>query len=418
MVFCIPAALFWLVILYTYLQAQVQPEPGISQQDKAAIPCNEAHRPVATCAHRGNAAELLTSAGEPASAADSLQQMHLLWQAGVMCFDMDVIQLRGGEMVVGHPADLAARVDAAALLANNNSSSSRGAEQPPHITADQLHAYSLQELRTAGLSEQAAPTLQSLLRHFKQLLDAHAAKHTSTDSKVVSVQEAVQQRSWIHTPLISLEPKGPAAVDAQAFLQVSQLAAAAGVSGHTVLWLRQMPPAVQAAAAATAASSVVVSQLAAAVKQGMAGTSSSSTNAGQTGGQAAHPTQRPLLGLIVADMLLQQEPQLAALQKAGEARKLAAALLATAGGVASSSGNIEEGAAAVLDAFDVLAPSIKLPPKVLWSFLDSAPCLAWTLEDAGHTRRALWLGMDVAITNTPMAQLAVVEKEQGTICNK
>lgn len=325
-------------------------------------------------------------------------------------------------MIVGHPADLAARVDAAALPATKSSSSSRGAEQPPHITADQLHTYSLQELRAAGLSEQAAPALQSLLRQFKQLLDAHAVKHASTAAEMVSVQEAVQQRSWVHTPLISLEPKGPAAVDARAFVQVSQLAAAAGVSGHTVLWLRQMPPVVQAAATAAgssgAAAGVVVTELAAAVKQGMVGTSSS-TDAGQPGGQKGDPsTHRPLLGLIVADMLLQQEPELAALQKAGDARKLAVALLATAGGVASSSSNSEEGAAVVLDAFDVLAPSIKLPPRVLWSFLDSAPCLAWTLEDLGHTRRALWLGIDVAITNTPMAQLAVVQKEEVTICNR
>lgn len=77
------------------MQVQLQPADGISQQDKAAIPCNEAHRPVATCAHRGNAAELLAKAGVSASAADALQQMQLLWQAGVMCFDMDVIQLRG-----------------------------------------------------------------------------------------------------------------------------------------------------------------------------------------------------------------------------------------------------------------------------------------------------------------------------------
>lgn len=322
-------------------------------------------------------------------------------------------------MLVGHPADLAARVDAAALpVTNSSSSSSRGPQQQPHITADQLHTYSLQELRAAGLSEQAAPALQSLLRQFKQLLDTHAVKH----ARVVSVQEAVQQRSWVHTPLISLEPKGPAAVDARAFVQVSELAAAAGVSGHTVLWLRQMPPAVQAAATAagssSAAAGIVVTELAATVKQGMVGTSSS-TDAGQPGGQKADPsTHRPLLGLIVADMLLQQEPELAALQKAGDARKLAAALLATAGGVASSSSNSEEGAAVVLDAFDVLAPSIKLPPRVLQSFLDSAPCLAWTLEDVGHTRRALWLGIDVAITNTPMAQLAVVQEEEVTICNR
>lgn len=67
---------------------------NLSKQDKAAIPCNAAHRPVVTCAHRGNAAELLGRAGGPKSAL-VLQQLQMLWQAGVMCFDMDVVHLKG-----------------------------------------------------------------------------------------------------------------------------------------------------------------------------------------------------------------------------------------------------------------------------------------------------------------------------------
>lgn len=71
---------------------------GLSAQDKAAIPCNAARRPVATCAHRGNAAELLRGAGvTPGSGASVLQQMQLLWKAGVGCFDMDINHLAGEE---------------------------------------------------------------------------------------------------------------------------------------------------------------------------------------------------------------------------------------------------------------------------------------------------------------------------------
>jgi hypothetical protein len=75
-------------------EQQTLQHDGLSSQDKAAISCNPTHRPVTTCAHRGNAAELLSKAGAPTK-APILQQMELLWQAGVLCFDMDVIHLKG-----------------------------------------------------------------------------------------------------------------------------------------------------------------------------------------------------------------------------------------------------------------------------------------------------------------------------------
>lgn len=65
------------------------------------MPCNEAHRRVATCAHRGNAAELLAKAGVSPQSASVLQHMQLLWKAGIVCFDMDVIHLRGEEHLEG-----------------------------------------------------------------------------------------------------------------------------------------------------------------------------------------------------------------------------------------------------------------------------------------------------------------------------
>jgi hypothetical protein len=59
---------------------------------------------VATCAHRGNAAELLPQqqrrkrgVNAAAGGGDSslVGQMQLLWQAGISCFDYDVVVLAG-----------------------------------------------------------------------------------------------------------------------------------------------------------------------------------------------------------------------------------------------------------------------------------------------------------------------------------
>lgn len=363
---------------------------------------------------------------------------------------------------MGHPADLAARVDVAALAVNSSSSrhddaassssSSKNQQQKKlkaaatPVSADQLHGFSLRELRSAGLSEDAAPSLPALLQTFGQLITATASSinisSSDRDALLRSAQEAAQERSWQQVPVLSLELKGPDAVDAQAFLKVGQLAAAAGVSQHILLWMRQMPASVAAAARARAAAAadvgsssskssaqhspssaddevVVVTDLAREVKQALStnissnsrAATSSTTNVTSMAGAVA---DRPLLGLIVADVLLKQ-PQLAALQH--DASKLTPALLAAAGGTGSGGANTTAaGVAAVLDTFDVLAPSIKLPAAVLRSFLDNTACLAWTLEGAGHVRKALWLGMDVAITNTPMAQLDVVTKEEAGFC--
>lgn len=304
-------------------------------------------------------------------------------------------------MIVGHPADLAARVDPSALPAHGSSSSNK---PPAKVTADKLHRYSLQELRAAGLSEQTAPTLQALLQQFRELLDSglpSSGRQDSSSATVLSAHKAAELRSWVDTPVISLEPKGPAAVDVQAFMRVTEVAVAAGVSQHTVLWLRQMD---------ADSNAVVVTELARAVKQGQENITS------RTGQGQAAVGLRPLLGLIVADMLLLQS-ELSAVQQSGDAGQLATALLAAAGGMLDNSESPQDGAAVVASAFDVWAPSIKLPPQVLRSFVASKPCLAWTLEDEGHARRAMWLGIDVAITNTPMSQLALVREEESTICN-
>jgi hypothetical protein len=76
-------------------------------------------------------------------------------------------------------------------------------------------------------------------------------------------------------------------------------------------------------------------------------------------------------------------------------------------------GNIASSAAAVLDAFDVLAPSIRLPPAVLAYFVSQKPVLAWTLEKDSDVRKAMWLGLDVGISNAPVQQAAYVAGNAG-----
>jgi hypothetical protein len=343
----------------------------------------------------------------------------------------------GGDMLVGHPADIAAQVNAAALpgyVADSSSiSSDAGSKQGSQLPLNQLHKYTLQELHAAGLSDATAPTLHSFLEQFQELVASgppgssrtrdNTASSSSSLGSFVPVQKAANQRSWVRTPVVHLEPKGPAAVDAQAFLAVAHAAAAAGVSQYSVLWLRQMPPGTAAASSSSNATGIVVSQLANSIKQGLqdVGSGAGKVAAAGTAQEAASKQrmQGPLLGLIVADLLL-QKPELSAVQAAGDASKLSATLLATAGGVyvagSSNTATAEEGAAVVMDAFDLLAPSMKLPPRVLQSYVASKPCLLWTLETAGNVRRAMWLGIDMICSNAPIAHDKVVQQEASSLC--
>jgi hypothetical protein len=90
-------------------EQQIVQHDGLSSQDKAAISCNPTHRHITTCAHRGNAAELLSEAGAPTT-APLLQQMGLLWQAGILCFDMDVIRLKGQQLWPFHEQCLLSQI--------------------------------------------------------------------------------------------------------------------------------------------------------------------------------------------------------------------------------------------------------------------------------------------------------------------
>lgn len=284
-----------------------------------------------------------------------------------------------------------------------------------------LHTHTLQQLRAAGLSAATAPTLAAVLAAFGQLLKqqqqpAAAAPGGSQPAGGSRIRKtaaaAAAARAWRGVPVLNVEVKGAAAMSQQAWHKVADAAAAAGVSRHVILWLRQMPPPF------AVGHSKVATQLAADLQTALGRSSSSSSSNSSN-------QQRPLLGLIVPDRLLSQ-PQLSAVAAQGDVFTTASALLAVAGGLAdqstaasaNTSASLASHGPAVLEAFDVLAPSIKLPAAVLELFLRSKPCAAWTLESARHYKKALWLGLDVGITNNPLAQEAALKQQQDAMCRQ
>jgi hypothetical protein len=470
-----------------------------SSAERAAldgVACSPRQRRIATCAHRGNAGELLArasgakqlaasqAAGAPGAAAAAaaaadprsvLGQMQLLWQAGITCFDYDVVALAGargthvvrwrvrcerpkaswhtrstgraphsafarhappagGELLVGHPSDLAAQLDAAALAALGVAASGGRAreqqqqQQQRQALAAALHTRSLQQLRAAGLGEDAAPTLPQVAALFQRLLQAPPPPATAAMAslrvgdempfKNLTAREAAAARLWWRVPLLTLELKGQAAASAAAWHAVVDATAAAGVASRTILWMRQAPP---AAGAEAGGGTEAVTRVAGALRQRwLLGPSS------QPGAAGAEDAAPPLLGLIVPDALLQQ-PHLAPLAAGGAAGDaagtLTSALLATAGGLAGpgspAGGAASPGAAAttassntVMAAFDVLAMSIKLPAGVFASALQFRPCMAWTLSSAWDHHKAVRLGLDAACSNTPLAQERALRQRQ------
>jgi hypothetical protein len=88
--------------------------------------------------------------------------------------------------------------------------------------------------------------------------------------------------------------------------------------------------------------------------------------------------------------------------------------MSSSGGSNSSS---TSSAAAVLDVFDVLAPSIRLPPALLAQLVSQKPVLAWTLEQDSEVHKAMWLGLDVGISNVPVQQADYVKRNEPGLCN-
>jgi hypothetical protein len=306
----------------------------------SALPCNPSNRPLAICAHKANAAELLdmlqfeSSATSNAASSKhsskqqpSLQeQMTALWKHGITCFDVDVVQLAGGDYVIGHPADLAQKA--------SSSSSNR-------VKPEQLHQHTLAELRAAGVDAAAAPGLHVVLQHFAQLrrnkphggkqymarLKPGRSSSSSRSSSSTVVGAATQRDNWQHIPLLALELKGPASVNLEAWKGVIRAVKSAGVADSTMLWLRQpagaggsssnggssgrptkglqeVTGAVPAAVSNSSGSrSSVVLQLAHSLRNHITRSSSSK-------GRHSMVRKGPLLGLIVPDQLLSTDASL------------------------------------------------------------------------------------------------------------
>jgi hypothetical protein len=312
-------------MLLTWLQYRFQ--LSRSNASLAALPCNLSNRPLATCAHRANAAELLkllqgsgsSSGASKMQQLGSLQeQMSALWSNGITCFDLDVVQLAGGDFVIGHPVDLAHKAS------RSRSSSDK------KLAPEQLHKHDLAELRAAGVDAAAAPALHTVLLHFAQLQRSKPPGSNSNKSKqqgrsklaAVSVVEAAEKRdSWQQVPLLALELKGPASVSVEAWQDVITAVNSAGVADATVLWLRQPAGAATAAAASvrrallkdagtaavasisnrsssSSSSKSVVLQLAQSLRKHTTSSSSSSKT------QPNLKSLGPLLGLIVPDTLM------------------------------------------------------------------------------------------------------------------
>lgn len=390
-IFLLLSALFWSCWLVTYSGYQ-------KQLTLDSIPCNPKGRPLGVCAHRANAAELLGSNKTNSGISTPLnlgypliQQMTELWKVRVRCFDLDVVQLSGGELIVGHPADLVQHARAVGSSSSNNKAG--------NLVAGFIHEHTLSKLRAAGIGEAAAPLLQTVLHHFAQLVgDEHEQQSTAATA-------AVGRDNWQHTPVLSIELKGPAASSLEAWKQVIRLANAAGVSAYVLLMVRQP--------SSSSRGRPALLQLAAGMKE------ASAKAAGSRKDNRLATAAGPLLGLIVPDALLQQQllrqqkpdkiinstaaTHVLLLQAAGAGVSLAttgAGHQATAA-AAGAAGNIT--AAAVLEMFDVLAPSIKLLPSILTELVGMKPVMAWTLESDEDEHRAMWLGLDLCSSNRPVA---------------
>lgn len=220
--------------------------------------------------------------------------MSALWAHGITCFDVDVIRLSGGELIVGHPADIV-------QLARKSSKSSR---EGITLTPGLLHRHSLAELRAAGVGAGAAPLLSAIARHFAQLRRSKPISSTgSTGGTIqlhnVPVSQAAAERSFRHVPVLSLELKGPAAYDIDAWKEVVSTAESAGVTDAAVLWLRHQFSTTGAAGSSNSSDggqSPVV-RLAQSIKRSNMSSSRGSSSRGTGAGV-------PLVGLVVGDQVM------------------------------------------------------------------------------------------------------------------
>lgn len=71
---------------------------------------------------------------------------------------------------------------------------------------------------------------------------------------------------------------------------------------------------------------------------------------------------------------------------------------------------------AALEPFDVLAPSMLLPSGVLARLASWKPLVGWVVDSSSDAKRAVWLGIDVAVSNMPVQQSAYLAHEGDTVC--
>lgn len=333
-----------------------------------ATDCAAPRRAPAVCSHRGNASEL----GLPQAGAGFLDGLEALFDAGVRCFDLDVVRTRDGHLLVGHPS---------ALLEKQGGGGGGGSRGAP---IKSIEAATLSELRAAGVGEGSAPPIGDVFRALARLRGSGAAG---------SGRAALRWRdgSLAGAPLLALELKGDStARSARAFAHAAEAAAAAGVADSVVLWVivggkgsggkgslrREVVEAAQLVREAhrlSAAARVVTFGL-------------GFVDGARFGGMEAPSSPPP----TVAELL---------------------------GG---DSGDDDGGAvvsAKDLAAFDVFGPSVRLPRAALASLASSKAVLAWTVDDEDAAAEAVRLGFDALISNRPIWLASHVREHRAGICS-
>lgn len=221
----------------------------------------------------------------------------------------------------------------------------------------------------------------------------------------MTASEAASDRTgWQGVPLLGLELKGQAAVQLPTWQEVVNLAKSADVADATILLLRQQTSTRRSSSDEQSA----LLQLAEGIKQA----------ATKAAGAA-----RPLLALIMPDSLMLQQQQQQQKPSRNSSAVAQSLLLQAAGANSILTSTDSKGTQAaevgpyqadtVLNAFDILAPSIKLPVAVLAELVRLKPAFTWTLESREDIRKAMWLGSDVGSNSKPVQQKMQIQQDEN-----
>ncbi|KAK9818757.1 hypothetical protein WJX74_009887 [Apatococcus lobatus] len=146
-------------------------------QTNAAISSCSIHQEMQVCSHQAAGGELEMGTG-------SLQALQALWQAGVYCYDMDVVASKDGHLLVTHPNRIQE-----ALAANQTFSNETDVQN-----------LELQELRDRGLSAATFPEADELVDRYTDY----------AGDAIATGIGGLQLRDLSRTPLLFLELKGRA----------------------------------------------------------------------------------------------------------------------------------------------------------------------------------------------------------------